>query len=232
VIEEQVMERMASGGMGGIFFGGTPQGMDFLSTFLSIAFTHPLVLILLCVFAIAVASRALAGEIERGTIDLLLAAPVTRTQLALASFAAFAAGLALLLLGHWAGLRLGLQWTGIRPPAQTLPGLGYAGLNLAALLLCVGGYSFLCSALASERGRAAGLAAGITVAFYFVNVLAQLWEKARFMQSFSIFYYLRPLPLLTRGAPAWGDLALLGGLAAVTLLASLWVFARRDIATV
>lgn len=231
VIEEQVMERMRLGGMGEIFFGGTPQGMDFLSTFLSIAFTHPLVLLLLCVFSIAVASRALAGEIERGTIDVLLAVPVTRLQFALASGAAFAVGLALLLLVHWAGLRLGLQWTGVRPPARTLPALGYASMNLAALVLCVGGYSFLCSALASERGRAAGLAAGITVAFYFFNVLAQLWEKAQFMRYLSIFHYHRPLPLLTSGAPAWGDLAVLCGLAAITFLAALWVFARRDIAT-
>jgi ABC-2 type transport system permease protein len=232
MIQEQVMERVASGGMGEIFFGGTPQGMGSLSTFLSIAFTHPLVLLLLCLFSIAVASRALAGEIERGTIDLLLATPVTRLQLAVASGAAFAAGLALLLLAHWAGLRLGLQWTGVRPPARSLHALGYASLNLAALVLCVGGYSFLCSALASERGPAAGLAAGITVTFYFFNVLAQLWEKARFMQYLSIFYYNRPLPILTSGAPAWADVAVLGGIAAGTSLATLWVFARRDIATV
>jgi beta-exotoxin I transport system permease protein len=231
VFEEQVMGRMASGAMGEIFFGGAPQKMDFLSTYLSIAFTHPLVLILLCVFAIAVASRALAGEIERGTVDVLLALPVTRLQFALASGAACAAGLALLLLVHWAGLRLGLQWTGVRPPGRTLSALGYASLNLAALAFCVGGYSFLCSALASERGRAAGLAAGITVTFYFFNVLAQLWERAKFMENLSIFHYHRPLPLLTSGAPAWGDLAVLCSLAALTFLAALWLFARRDIAT-
>jgi ABC-2 type transport system permease protein len=231
MFEEQVMGRMAAGGMGEIFFGGAPQGMDFLSTYLSIAFTHPLVLLLLCVFAIAVASRALAGEIERGTVDVLLALPVTRLQFAVASGAAFATGLALLLLVHWAGLRLGLQWTGVLPAGRSMPALGYASQNLAALALCVGGYSFLCSALASERGRAAGLAAGITVAFYFFNVLAQLWEKAKFMQYLSIFHYHRPLPLLTSGAPAWGDLAVLCSLAALTFLAALWVFARRDIAT-
>src|SRR5262249_5371632 len=191
--------RMASGGMGEIFFGGSPQGMDFLSTYLSIAFTHPLVLLVLCVFSIAVASNALAGEIERGTIDVLLATPVTRLQFALASGAAFAAGLGLLLLAHWAGLRLGLRLTGVRAAAAAVTGLACADLNLAALALCVGGYSFLCSALASERGRAAGLAAGITVAFYFFNVIAQLWQKAQFLEHLSIFHYHRPLPILTSG---------------------------------
>src|SRR5262249_8653084 len=117
------------------------------------------------------------------------------------------------------------------PPDRTLAGLGYAALSLAALSLCVGGCAFLCSALTSERGRAAGLATGFTVTAYFLNVLAQLWEKARFLEHLSIFYYHRPLPLLTSGAPARGDLALLSGLAAVTFLAACWVFGRRDIAT-
>src|SRR5262249_45348726 len=83
LIQQQLAARIALGGMEGILFGGASQGVDFLSTFLSLAFTHPLVLLVLCVFAIAVASRALAGEIERGTIDVLLAAPVTRLQFAL-----------------------------------------------------------------------------------------------------------------------------------------------------
>jgi ABC-2 type transport system permease protein len=230
-IQEQVMERMASGGMGEILFGGAPQGTEFLATYLSLAFTHPLVLLVLCGFAIAVASRAFAGEIERGTIDVLLSAPVTRWQFALASGGAFVTGLALLLLVQGAGLRLGLRWTDVRPPAQTLAGLGYAGLNLAALIFCVGGCSFLCSALTSERGRAAGLATGITVFAYFLNVLAQLWGKARFLEHLSLFHYHRPLPTLTSGAPAWGDLAVLSGLAAVAFFAACWVFGRRDIAT-
>jgi beta-exotoxin I transport system permease protein len=232
LIQEQITERMSGGGMGEILFGGIPQETDFLSTSLSIAFTHPLVLLLLCVYAIAVASRALAGEIERGAIDVLLAAPVTRLQFALASGAAFVGGLVLLLLAHWAALRLGLLLTGVRPASPTLGALGCASLNLAALVFCVGAYSFLFSALVSDRGRAAGLAAGVTVAFYFFNVLAQLWTKAQFMEHLSIFHYHRPLVILTRGAPAWGDVGLLCAIAALAYLGALWSFARRDIATI
>jgi hypothetical protein len=119
----------------------------------------------------------------------------------------------------------------VRPAARTLGALGYASLNLASLILCVGGYSFLFSALVSDRGRAAGLASGVTVAFYFFNVLAQLWTKARFMEHLSIFHYHRPLVILTSGAPTWGDLGLLSALAVVAYLGALWIFARRDIAT-
>src|SRR5262249_23948428 len=154
-------ERLGGGAMGEVLFGGSAQGMDFLSPFLAVAFTHALVLLVLCVFSIAVASNALAGEVERGTIYRLLATPAARLQFALASAAACAAGLGLLLLAPGAGLRPGLRLTGVRAAAAAVTGLACADLNLAALALCVGGYSFLCSALASERGRAAGLAAGI-----------------------------------------------------------------------
>lgn len=43
---------------------------------------------------------------------------------------------------------------------------------------------------------------------------------------------MRSFPILTSGAPAWGDMVVLCGLAALTFSFALWAFIRRDIATV
>jgi ABC-2 type transport system permease protein len=232
MVETQLARMGQMGGMAELFFGSATAGIDLQTTFFSIGFTHPLVLLVLCAFTIASASRSLAGEIERGTVDLLLSTPITRLQLAASSMAAFCLGAGLLLGAECAGLWLGTRLTGLVIPPHTWRGIGCAFLNSAALVLCVAGYSFACSAASSERGRAAALAAGITVVSYFLNVLAQLWSKVAFLERFSIFHYLRPLPSLSSGTPPWTDLALLGGLAVVGAVLGVWIFIRRDIATV
>jgi ABC-2 type transport system permease protein len=225
-------QNMAGGAVFSMLFGGAVAGVSFADAYLSICFVHPVILALLVVFVVAIASRAFAGEIERGTIDVLLAAPITRSQVAVASIAAFMVGLACMLAGHWAGMRVGLWLAGIRPEEVSLPGLRYVSLNLGFLMSSIGSYSFLFSACTSERGRAIGLAAGATVVLYFFNALAQLWSQARFLQHFSVFYYHRPQPILVSGQPPWIDLAVLGGVATLAFAAASWQFMRRDIATV
>src|SRR5262249_17865489 len=51
---------------------------------LSIGYVHPLMQILFCLWAIGRASGAIAGEIERGTMELLLAQPLPRSRVILA----------------------------------------------------------------------------------------------------------------------------------------------------
>ena len=54
-----------------------------------------LIPLLVAVFAIAYGTRAIASDEEAGTLELLLAHPVSRTRLALQRFAALTAALAL-----------------------------------------------------------------------------------------------------------------------------------------
>ena len=51
---------------------------------LSISYVHPLTQTLLCVWAVGRSSGAVAGELDRGTMELLLAQPVPRRNLILA----------------------------------------------------------------------------------------------------------------------------------------------------
>ena len=45
---------------------------------LSIGYVHPLVQIIFCIWAVGRASGAVAGELDRGTMELLLAQPLSR----------------------------------------------------------------------------------------------------------------------------------------------------------
>ncbi len=61
-------------GMGGA-------AMDFSSLSFQVMFwNHPFVMIVVCVWAISRGSAAVAGEIERGTLDITLSRPVSRPE--------------------------------------------------------------------------------------------------------------------------------------------------------
>src|SRR3954452_262278 len=60
--------------------GGEAIGMDRAADMMSIAYVHPLVITILGVWAIGRAANAIAGELDRGTMELLLAQPIRRSQ--------------------------------------------------------------------------------------------------------------------------------------------------------
>ena len=90
------------------------------------------------VLAVFMGSRAIAGEIESGSLDLLLSRPVPRARLVWHSFTALAAGLALQGVVIWLEVAsLALVW---RIPVNLL-NLAGATLNLALLSLVFGAFA-------------------------------------------------------------------------------------------
>ena len=76
------------------------------ATFIAIAWVHPVVLAILWTHAIVMGTRVPAGEIDRGTIDLLLSLPVSRWQVYIAETVVFlATGLAVVAMGMVEGIR-------------------------------------------------------------------------------------------------------------------------------
>ena len=84
-------------------------GPDALNTF---PWVHPFILALLCAHILASGTRLPAGEIDRGTVDLLFGLPVSRWRLYVCeSVMWFVGGLILLAMGI-AGSRIGALLVG------------------------------------------------------------------------------------------------------------------------
>lgn len=79
------------------------QAMDFLS----VCLVHPAMQMILALWAIARSTQAIAGEIDRGTMELLLAQPISRFQVWLSHLLVETAAMALLAFLPVAGLALG-----------------------------------------------------------------------------------------------------------------------------
>lgn len=97
---------------------------QFLTYAGSIAMTYdePVVILCVLVWAVARGSDVVSGEIHRGTMEMLLAQPITRHGMMLAHAIVSMSGLAFLCISVWLGIYFGIQTLSIRetPPAPSI----------------------------------------------------------------------------------------------------------------
>jgi ABC-2 type transport system permease protein len=206
-------------------------GLDPLAAWVSLGQVHPLFLLACGLFAIGLGIRSVAGELEAGTLELTLARPIRRPAYLAAHVALLVPG-ALAVAGAYAVGSVVADRV-FDPPGEPLaPGRMAAAAVLAALLvLALGGIALLASAMHSERGRALGWAIGGVVAMYATSFLFPLWDPLRPLARLSLFWYFSPGPTIQRGEVLWGDALVLAAIAAASISAAFWRFARRDLAT-
>ena len=173
----------------------------------------------------------LAGEVDRGTIDVLLGLPVSRTQLYLCvTVVSLGAGLCVLLSGLAGNLIAG--WF-VGPEVRTAPGrLATIVANLYCLYIAVAGAALLISSVSDHRGRAVGITFAFILASFFLSFLAQFWAPAKAMALVSVLTYYRPLLIVENSGWPIGNMVVLVSVGAAFWLAGAIVFARRDICTV
>jgi ABC-2 type transport system permease protein len=186
-----------------------------------------LVPLLVAVFAIAFGTRAVAGDEEAGTLDLLLAHPVSRTRLALQRFAALTTALALVGALLWLGM------LAIAGPAE-LEGVSAAELAAATIQLalfgaCLGGLAFAVGAATGRKALALGISAGMAVLAYLANGVFPQVEGLEWTREVSPWHwYLGGEPL--KNGLQTGDVLLLLAVTAVLVAVGSWAFNHRDVA--
>lgn len=197
----------------------------------SIAWVHPIVLALVWAHEITLATRIPAGEVDRGTIDVLLGLPVSRWRVYLCETAVgILAGVVVIAMGL-----LGNVLGNLATPqdARIDPGhLATLVVNLYCLYLAVGGLAMVVSALSDRRGRAVAVAFGIVVASFVLNFLAQFSQIAKSLSFLSLLSYYRPLLILREAAWPVSDMIVLAASGALLWGIGGVIFARRDICTV
>jgi ABC-2 type transport system permease protein len=177
------------------------------------------------IFLILAGSAIVAREVEQGTIELLLSVPQSRTRLLLAKLAAFVVGLLILVLATIVALGVGAKLVDETLEFENLLALG---IVLASFGAAVGGYSVLFSSFSRERGKAAGMAAGLTLAFYLAWVIAGLSDTWEWLKNFSIFSAYKPQLALQNGDVDFFHLVVLGAIGLVCTIVAVIIFRRRD----
>jgi ABC-2 type transport system permease protein len=96
---------------------------------IGMTYAEPLVLVVMAVWGIARGSAAVSGEIGRGTMEMLLAQPISRLQAFSAQAVTTTVGVALLAFVSWLGIWIGIQVNSVTieepPPAIEVPVLNF-----------------------------------------------------------------------------------------------------------
>ncbi len=197
--------------------------------YIALGFRHPLVIVIIAAYGVASASAAIAGEIDRKTILMLLARPLPRHHLVIAKLVDSLLGIVALVLALFVGTEIGIALAGLGD-AVSIGTLLLMSFNALALFFAIMGYSYLISALSSSLGRAIMLSTAVAVVSFFVDFMANLFDVLEPLGYISIFHYFDPIAIVAEGGFPSLEIGILLSVALVTTVAAIFAFQRRDIA--
>lgn len=191
------------------------------------AMLHPIALSLASISALLVSAATGIVELERGTLDLVLARPVGRRAYLRARLAAGATLMALAHLLMLVGMVIG--WATLE---------GVSALSLRQILIAWSGatliFAFFGAAgmwifvTSSQRGRAMGWTVTLIVGSFLANFLSLAFNSTEFLGPLTPFRYFR-VPVLLSGGPWPQHFAVLATGTIVCAVGAVWSFSRRDL---
>ena len=214
---QKAIEDVIFGGPGKFaqsIIGGESMHFERAMDTLSVGYVHPLMQIIFCLWAIGRAGGALAGEIDRGTMELLLAQPIARWRVVASHLLVDAIAIPILCLALWGGTLIGVQIVGpfqvTEADLEAFKGLpfkivvnpellavdpfqfGPALINVAALLFSLSGLTMAISSWGRFRNRVIGGAVLIALVMFLINAVGQLWDVLNPWRPLTLFYYYQP----------------------------------------
>jgi len=212
-------EMMAIFGAAGLNFGT-------LGGFLTVEYLGLIWVFIVAAAVITFAAGALGGAVEDGTMELTLAQPVSRTQVALTRYLALAAYSGALNLVTVATIYLPGLLHGVDVPLDGMALLFAIGW---VLTMAIGGFAYAVSALSSGGGRTIAVSLGVLAAMWLADVLGNISERFEWLSEFTLFNYWKPdivIDDLTVAGETW---AIFGIAAVIFFVVAIWAFRRRDV---
>lgn len=214
--------------------GGESVNLSQTGDLLSVGYVHPLPQTILMIWALARGASALAGELERGTMELLVAQPIPRWKIVsthlLVDLVTIPALAFCMMLGTWIGMRV-VPLTNV-----DLTPYWRAVVLAIALAFALSGFAYALSSMGRSRWRVLAWAFGIVLCMSLLNLFGQLWDTLGPWRPLSIFYYYQPqyailknqwnVPVAGVQVPA---LAVMLSVAALGYGIALWQFSKRDL---
>lgn len=195
---------------------------------MALGFIHPFMLLLMGIIAVGLPVISVAGERQRGTLEVVLSRPISRRTLYLVLYGAGA-----LFLGGLLALNLVvevasaiLMGVGGELQLANVPPLWLSGWLLFMAFMSI---AFAASVSFDRLAPALGFSLVILLINYLVDVLASLWPDARDLGSYTLFHFVQAKRVL-EGHVDVVDLGVLALVSVVAIAYALVVFPRRDLA--
>lgn len=200
-----------------------------LSGFLALEVFNFAIPIALGIYALVLGTAALGGEEDQGTLELLMALPISRWKLVLTKTLSMMLILAIIVVGLCFSIWIGIQAIQNEVDIQVSAlDLAYVALQSWLLVVALGMIALFLGAYLPERRHASMFGALILAASYLVDSLAEITEQLDPYQPFSLNYYYNSQELMVSGL-VWEDAIVLAGVLVVFLVLALVSFERRNV---
>lgn len=206
--------------------GGETLRLGNTPALISIGYQHPLVLFLYMFFAVGIPTGLLAGEVQKGTMELILSRPATKTQVYVCAGILTLVGMFALVIVMFMGTVVAINIYDFGEPIP-LDLFFRMAVNGGLLASAVGAISLLAAAVFRRRNTAVGVPVAFLVVNYFVAVTAHWWPRVRFLEAATVFYYVNGLKL-SRGWPL-DDMCVLMAILIVAAVPGGIIWHRRDL---
>ena len=205
-------------------FFGQQGGVITPTSFLNMEFFSFTPLIL-GIMVVSTASGLVARREEDGTLELIIAQPISRSRVFWGKLLALLVSLTLILGLTWSGFAIGMGQGGTFD--FSLWEMSRAFISLFAVLLVFLSLALLFS-MVLPSSTTAGLVSGfLVVVFYFVSSLSNIDEKLEGINNFSPMRYYQGAEAIEQFEP--NHLLILLGTSLVFILLSWLIFERRDL---
>jgi ABC-2 type transport system permease protein len=207
--------------------GGKALQAGNIAGLIAIGYQDPLVLVLYMLYAVGVPTALLAGEAQKGTMELILSRQVTKTHVYICAGLITVTGMYALVLVMFLGTVVA---TNLYPFDQAVPLYSFfkLAINGGILASAVGGIALLAAAC-FQRNTAVSLTIAYLVVNYFVSIVAEWWPRMKWMEPATIFHYVNEPKIFIESAWPIRDMGVLILLLVISTLLGAIIWRRRDL---
>jgi len=209
------------------FFGGKALQYGNIAGLITIGYQEPFVLLLYMLFAVGVPTALLAGEVQRGTMELILSRKTSKIHVYICAGLITVVGMYALVIVMFMGTVVS---TNLYEFDQEVPLYRFFKLavNGGILASAVGGIALLAAAC-FRRSMAVSLTVAYLVVNYFIMIITQWWPRMKWLDPVTIFNYVDGGKIFIE--PAWPviDMCVLISLLVVSTVLGGLVWWRRDL---
>ena len=195
---------------------------------LTLGLEHPLAIAFVGIFAIGASAGAVAGEREKGTLEVLLARPISRRELYVTVMTGVVILIGLIMAALLLGQVVGLAIQGLTGQVS-LGWMPLVFLNGLLLWSAFATFGMAASVSFDRLSPALGLTMAYLLVNYFLEILGSLWRDAAWSQQYSLFHHFNPGKVLTGHADPL-DFVVLAVATVLPIVYALVIFPRRDLA--
>ncbi|MFA6391390.1 MAG: ABC transporter permease subunit [Patescibacteria group bacterium] len=174
----------------------------------------------------SMAGLSIAGEIEKGTAEIILARPVSRVRI---FFGRYFAGIFGLVL-------FSLSATILLPPIAEIYNVDYVFANYVSTFFITALFGWatfslamLLSALFSEKSRVYMVLGSVYISMYVIQIISALSDKWSDTKYLSFFYYYDYESAIINNSIDWINVAVFSLFAVITTIIAAYYFKHRDV---